>query len=308
MGLTEHILVTGGSGRLGRSVVRGLLAAGHAVTSVDQRLPEAPEPGAEYLSVDLLDTDQTLDAFASVRPDAVISLAAIAVPFSAPEGVILNTNASIAHNVASAALEAGCTKIVLASSPTVIGYGAPSGWLPARFPLDEDTPTLPWNAYGLSKLVAEQVASMFAAARGKEARFASFRPCYVIAPEEWAGAPTQQGHTVTERLQDPDLAAPSLFNYVDARDVTDFLLLLLGKMDVIENGSTFFVGAADSLATKPLSELVPRYVPGSEEKAAVLSGTAPAFSIERARSVLGWEPKRNWRTELVNQPNPAREA
>ena len=234
----------------------------------------------------------------------MISLAAIAVPFSAPEAVILKTNATIAHNVASAALEAGCKKIVLASSPTVIGYGAPAGWLPARFPLDEATPTKPWHAYGLSKLVAEQVASMFAAARGKEARFASFRPCYVIAPEEWEGAPTQQGHTVTERLQDPDLAAPSLFNYVDARDVTDFLLLLLEKMDIIENGSTSFVGAADALATRPLSELLPRYVPGSEELAADLVGTSPAFSISRARTVLGWEPKRSWRTELLNQPEP----
>lgn len=304
MGNTEHILVTGGSGRLGRSVVQGLLSAGHAVTSVDQRLPEAPELGAEYLSVDLLDTEKTLEAFASVRPDAVISLAAIAVPFSAPEAVILKTNATIAHNVASAALESGCKKIVLASSPTVIGYGAPAGWLPERFPLDEMTPTLPWHAYGLSKLVAEQVASMFAAARGNEARFASFRPCYVIAPEEWEGAPTQQGHTVTERLQDPDLAAPSLFNYVDARDVTDFLLLLLEKMDSIGNGSTFFVGAADALATRPLSELLPRYVPGSEDLAAVLSGTSSAFSIDRARTVLGWEPKRSWRTELLNQPDP----
>lgn len=302
MGHTEHILVTGGSGRLGRSVVAGLLAAGHRVTSVDQRLPEVPEPGAKYLAVDLMDTEKTFEAFASVHPEAVISLAAIAVPFSAPEPVILKTNATIAHNVTAAALEAGCRRIVLASSPTVIGYGAPAGWLPDSFPITEDTATRPWNAYGLSKLVAEQVAAMFAAEHGEKARFASFRPCYVIAPEEWEGAPTQQGHTVTERLEDPQLAAPSLFNYVDARDVTDFLLLLLTKMDSIQNGSTFFVGAADALATRPLSELLPLYVPGSEELAAGLTGDAPAFSIERARTVLGWEPKHSWRTELVNQP------
>lgn len=282
--------------------MKGLLETGHLVTSVDRHPPEAPEPGAHYVSVDLLDTEKTLAAFAAARPDAVISLAAIAVPFSAPEAVILKTNATIAHNVTSAALESGCKKIVLASSPTVIGYGAPAGWLPEKFPVDENTPARPWNAYGLSKFVAEQVASMFAAAGGNEAKFASFRPCYVIAPEEWEGAPTQQGHTVTERLENPDLAAPSLFNYVDARDVTDFLVLLLAKMDVIENGSTFFVGAADALAVEPLSELVPRYVPGSDELASVLVGSSPAFSIERARTVLGWEPKRSWRTELAQQP------
>ena len=42
--------------------------------------------------------------------------------------------------------------------------------------------------------------------------------------------------------------------YVDARDVADFLDVLLQKMDTIPNGETFFVGAADALATAPLAE------------------------------------------------------
>ena len=103
---------------------------------------------------------------------------------------------------------------------------------------------------------------MFAAAQGENIRYAAFRPCYVISPEEWEGAPTQQGHTVPERLADPALSAPALFNYVDARDVADFLDCS-GKMDSIPNGQTFFVGAADALATEPLAELMPQFLPGS---------------------------------------------
>ncbi|HEX2247630.1 MAG TPA: NAD(P)-dependent oxidoreductase, partial [Arthrobacter sp.] len=171
---------------------------------------------------------------------------------------------------------------------------------PPRLPLDEDVQPKPWHAYGLSKHMAEQVAAMFANAQGDSVRFASFRPCYVVAPEEWEGAPTQQGHTISERLSDPALAAPSLFNYVDARDVTDFLRVLLEKMHIIENGSTFFVGAADALATRPLSELLPEFFPELAELARPLTGTAPAFSIDKARRVLGWEPQRSWRTELAS--------
>lgn len=298
----SRIFVTGGSGRLGRSVVAGLAAAGHRVTSVDRDAVPADElpAGVEQATADLSAPGEAARLMRAAAPDAVIHLAAIAVPFSAPEDVILSTNTKLAYAVISAATDQNVPKIVTASSPTVLGYGSPAGWLPARFPLDEETPARPWNAYALSKSIAEQTVQMFAAAQGDRIRYAAFRPCFVISPEEWAGAPTQQGHTLSERLADPALSAPALFNYVDARDVADFLHVLLEKMESIPNGETFFVGAADALATEPLAELLPRYVPGSSEIAAVLTGVSPAFSIAKAHRLLGWKPTRSWRTELVD--------
>jgi nucleoside-diphosphate-sugar epimerase len=61
------------------------------------------------------------------------------------------------------------------------------------------------------------------------------------------------------------------------------------------------VGAADALATEPLATLLPRFVPGSAALAAGLTGTSPAFSIAKAKRLLGWEPKRTWRTELAEE-------
>jgi UDP-glucose 4-epimerase len=301
----SRIFVTGGSGRLGRSVVAGLAQAGHEVISVDRDAVPADQlpAGVVQETGDLLAPGEALRLLKETRPDAVVHLAAIAVPFSAPEDVIFATNTRLAFAVMSAATELGVRRIVTASSPTVLGYGCPAGWLPDSFPLDERTRPKPWNAYALSKLIAEQTVEMFAAAQGEQIRYAAFRPCYVISPEEWEGAPTQQGHTLAERLADPALSAPALFNYVDARDVADFLDVLLQKMDSIPNGETFFVGAADALATAPLAELMPRFLPGSEALAAGLTGTSPAFSIAKARELLGWEPRRSWRTELKTESN-----
>ena len=304
----SRIAVTGGAGRLGRSLVAGLAAAGHELVSLDRTVSAAAElASVEQVAVDLTDPDAASRAIADARADALIHLAAIAVPFSAPEDVILRTNAALALNVMSAGVAAGIPKIVTASSPTVLGYGAPRGWLPDRFPLDEETVPKPWNAYALSKHLAEQTVAMLARQTGDATRFAAFRPCYVIAPEEWDGAPTQQGHTVAERLDDPALSAPALFNYVDARDVATFIDTLLVALPDIPNAEVFFVGADDALARRPLAELLPQFVPGTAELAADLTGTAPAFSNAKARRVLGWRPAHTWRGEL-GEPLPASDA
>lgn len=294
----SRIAVTGGGGRLGRSLVAGLAAAGHELVSLDRTVSDATElADAEQVAVDLMDADAAARAIACTRADALIHLAAIAVPFSAPEDVILRTNAALALNALSSGVAAGIPKIVAASSPTVFGYGAP-GWLPERLPLDEDVTPQPWNAYALSKHLAEQTIAMLARQTDGATRFAAFRPCFVIAPEEWAGAPTQQGHTVLERLADPALSAPALFNYVDARDVATFVDALLQAMPEIPDAEVFLVGADDALARRPLAELLPQFVPGSDGLAASLTGTAPAFSNAKARRVLGWRPAHTWRGEL----------
>lgn len=302
-----RIAVTGGAGRLGRSLVAGLAAAGHELVSLDRAVSDAGElHDIEQIAVDLTDTDAATRAIAGTRADALIHLAAIAVPFSAPEDVILRTNATMALTVMSAGVAAGIPKIVTASSPTVLGYNSPTGWLPDRFPLDEETTPKPWNAYALSKHLAEQTIAMLARQTGAATRFAAFRPCYVIAPEEWQGAPTQQGHTVRERLADPALSAPALFNYVDARDVATFIDTLLTALPEIPNAEVFFVGADDALARLPLAELLPQFVPGTDELAAGLTGTAPAFSNAKARRVLGWRPAHTWRGELGEPADDAR--
>ncbi|SDK10054.1 Nucleoside-diphosphate-sugar epimerase [Nonomuraea maritima] len=291
----SRVLVTGSAGRLGRSVVTALAAAGHEVVGVD-RAPGTPPEAAVAFPADLTDTGEAFEVMARFRPESVIHLAAIATPFSAPESVIFKVNTQLAFNVCEASAAMGVAGVVIASSPTVIGYGAPGGWAPSYLPIDEEHPVKPWNAYNLSKVVVEQTMKAFATASGT--RMAAVRPCFVIPPEEWAGAPTQSGHTVRERLDRPELGGVSLFNYIDARDAADLITVLTEALPELPTGEVFFAGAADALARKPLADLLPQVVPGTEPFAAGLTGTLPAFSTVKAERLLGWRPRRSWRSEL----------
>lgn len=136
-------------------------------------------------------------------------------------------------------------------------------------------------------------------AHGDRLRAGAFRPCFVISPEEWRGAPTQQGHTVAERLDDPALSAVALFNYLDARDAGDFVVRWVQDADRVPNGEVLFVGAGDSLVREPVGEALRREVPGAAHAAGTLAPTAPVFSSARARELLGWQARRSWRTELA---------
>lgn len=291
-----RIVVTGGAGRLGRAVIAGLVAREHDVCSVDVSA-DAP-PGARAFPTDLRDAGEAYAALAGFRPDRVVHLAAIAVPFSAPEPRIYRTNALMAFNVCQAAVDLGVGGVVVASSPTIMGYGNPLGWAPEYLPLDEQHPVQPWNAYALSKQACEDTMRMFVRQAGDRVRFAAIRPCYVVSRAEWEGAPTQLGHTMRERLDNPELAAISLFNYVDARDAADLVALLVEQPDQAPNGQVFFVGAADALAREPLADLLPRFHPGTAGLAGALTSDQPAFSTEAAERLLGWKAQRSWRTEL----------
>lgn len=296
-----RVLVTGGSGRLGRSVVSVLADRGHTVTSVDTATADQP-PGVETITADLLDDTARQEAFTRARPEAVVHLAGIAVPFARPDVETLQINTGLAWAVLSTAVAHGAHSAVAASSPTVYGYNTPS-WTPRYLPLDEDHPVTPWHAYGLSKAIIEDTVRALARTSGP-CTLSCVRPGYVVAPEEWRGAPTQQGHTMAQRLADPALAATSLFNYVDARDAAELFALVVENPDKVDNGQVFNAMAPDPLATGPVHTLLPRHHPTTAAAASALADGRAVFSSRAAHTALGWTPTRTWREQLHTPPDP----
>ena len=84
-------------------------------------------------------------------------------------------------------------------------------------------------------------------------------------------------------------------HYIDARD-----LAIAGRRAIERPLSGFhvlFVGAGESTVDEPLASLYPRLMPAIGDKAGALTGTSAWVSIERARKVLDWSPRRSWRRE-----------
>ncbi|MFL1379079.1 MULTISPECIES: NAD-dependent epimerase/dehydratase family protein [unclassified Nocardiopsis] len=290
-----RVLVTGGSGRLGRSVVAALAARGHEVASVDLAPADHP-PGVVGRVADLLDDGARAQVFAAARPEAVVHLAGIAVPFARPDVETLQVNTGLAWAVLGAAVEHGARVAVAASSPTVYGYNTP-GWRPRYLPLDEEHPVAPWHAYGLSKLIVEEAVRALART-SPGCVLCAVRPGYVVAPSEWAGAPTQQGHTMAERAADAELAGVSLFNYVDAADAADLFARIVEEPERAEHGGVYNAVAADPLAPGPVDALMARLHPGSAPVAGALADGRAVFSSDKARRDLGWAPEATWRDLL----------
>src|SRR5688500_8679059 len=113
----SRIVVTGGSGKAGRAVVRDLVDHGLDVVNVD--VVPGPNQDAPFLRADLTDLGETIEALRGV--DAVVHLAAIPAPRIRTVERTFEINMLSTYNVFSAATLLGLGRVVWASSETVLG-------------------------------------------------------------------------------------------------------------------------------------------------------------------------------------------
>jgi nucleoside-diphosphate-sugar epimerase len=141
------VLVTGASGFVGRYVVELLRKRGNIVLPVGRTAGDA----ASY-HVDVCDRHAVASLFATLRPDAVVHLAAIAhrKRTSITDAKYDSVNRRGLGNVLSAARAAGAQRFVFFSSAAVYGEGA-------RGALTEEAERRPIGAYAVSKRDAEDV-------------------------------------------------------------------------------------------------------------------------------------------------------
>jgi nucleoside-diphosphate-sugar epimerase len=277
----DRVLCTGGSGRLGRYVTDELRGRCD-LTVLDVRPPHAP--GVRHVDASILDRAALARAFAG--QEAIVHLAAIPNPRTAPADVTFHTNVQGTWNVLQAAEEAGVRRVVVASSDAALGlHYNPPGYGPQYLPIDEDHPQRPIEFYSLSKEVTEAICRSYAN-RGR-LEVLAIRPTHIVFPPEYPEL----------RARGADVQNYHLWTYVAPEDVAQGFRRALEVAKA--PWQAFFISAADGLNTRPtLDMLRERYgaLPPVRRPAWFADDPcASLLDITRARELLGFEPTIDWR-------------
>ncbi|MGW0041193.1 NAD-dependent epimerase/dehydratase family protein [Rhodococcus sp. NPDC003348] len=292
-----RVVVTGGAGFIGSTLVDRLRGDGHRILVVDNLSRGREHNLAAALATDAVDLE-TLDirhddlgpTFEAFAPEVVFHLAAqIDVRRSVTDPILdAETNILGTIRVGSAAASAGVRKVVFTSSGGSI-YGTP-----ANLPVTEQVPVQPVSPYAVSKVSGEIYLDSFRQLHGLE--------CSHIAPANVYG-PRQDPHgeagVVAIFAREMLAGRPTtLFgdggntrDYVYVDDVVSAMVAASGPLG---SGLRFNIGTGVETSDLELNRLVAR---------ATGATTEPVWKPERpgdvrrsaldaglARSVLGWRP------------------
>jgi nucleoside-diphosphate-sugar epimerase len=276
------IAVTGGSGKLGRSVVQRLNDEGHKVLNLDR----AGERSPGLVLVDLTEYGQVVDALLGIDDrhtgfDAVVHLGAIPAPGIVPDVATFQNNMLSTYNVFQAARRAGIKKLVCASSETVLGL--PFDIDPPYIPVDEEYPARPESTYSLVKHLEEQMAIQLTR-WDPRLSITALRFSNVMDPEDYAAFPAFD--------LDARLRKWNLWGYIDGRDGAQAVSRALENAK--PGFETFIIAAADTVMSRPSAELAAEVFPGVRV-VKELHERETLLSIDKARRMLGYAPEHSWR-------------
>jgi len=281
-----RIAVTGGSGKLGRHVVRRLTNDGHQVLNLDRAGTRSPG----LLVVDLRNYGQVVDALLGVDDrhdgfDAVVHLGAIPAPGILPDAATFENNMLSTYNVFQAARRAGIKKVVYASSETVLGL--PFDIDPPYIPVDEEYPPRPESTYSLVKTLEERMAVELTR-WDPELSITGLRFSNVMDEADYQRFPSFD--------EDATLRKWNLWGYIDGRDGAQAVARALENAK--PGFEAFIIANADTVMSRSSASLAAEVFPGVKVTKD-LGEHETMLSIDKARRLLGFEPEHSWRNHAA---------
>ena len=290
-----HALVTGGAGFIGSHLVDALIGQGARVTVIDnlstgrrENLREAG-PGLHFHEGDIRDRDLLKKLMHGV--DVVFHQAAVvSVPLSVAQPLeSAEVNEMGTLTVLETARQAGCRRVVLASSSAVYGDDP-------QLPKREEMTLRPLSPYAIQKMVGEHYAGLYGTLYGLET--ACLRYFNVFGPRQDPSSPYSG---VISIFMDRAVAgrAPSI--YGDGEQTRDFVYVQdvvaanLGAATARDAaGQVFNIGTGQTITVNRLwqnvaelagIDLAPEYQPARDGD--IVHSVA---AIAAARQHLGFDP------------------
>jgi UDP-glucose 4-epimerase len=280
----RRILVTGGSGFIGRHVVSELSAGGAHVRVVD--LKPHPDPAVDIVHGDITDAAVLARAYDG-GIDGVVHLAAVTSVLRSIEQPELTyqTNVAGTHRVLEGAREAGAGALVFASTNAVTG--------PMEEPaITERARLRPLTPYGATKAAAEMLMSAYTAVYGLR--------CTCLRLTNVYGLGMQAKDSIVARLMRTILMGGQFEIYGDGTQVRDYVNaadVVHGMRLALSNeawSGPVVIGTGMSLSVLEVLDEV-RRTTGAEfnvEHGPAKAGEMPAVIVDSAHArELGWSPQ-----------------
>jgi UDP-glucose 4-epimerase len=281
-----NVLVTGGSGLVGKYVVDALSQA-HKVSVLDIREPASPRP---FYWVDVMNLPALSHAL-SHGFDAIVHMAGIPNPLNDPAEKVFAINTVGTFNVFEAAVRAEIKKLVFVSSESTLGFAfmtQPAA--PSYIPIDEEHPLAPQDPYGLSKLLAEQICRSYSLRYGIQT--VCLRPPWIWVPEE------REIEMYRSLVREFQKWSKNLWAYIHVLDFATSVLLALESKN-LNSYEVYFVTAEENWTGKNSRDLLQTYYPSVTRIAESFGGSDSLISSAKAKARLGYLPRHTWR-ELVD--------
>lgn len=288
------ILITGGTGFVGRHAIAELQRHGHTVSLLT--LPGFPIPtGIPAYEADIRDQARLAEVLRQAAPDACLHLAGIAfVPHGWEKPVEtfeVNLNGTV--HLLDALREVSPHTRLLAVTSALL-YGAH----PRPGPIQEEDQPLPDSVYAVSKLAADLTVLLYARRYGQPVMTA--RPCNHIGPGQSLSfvVPSfaRQLLAIRSGKSKPVMKVGNLAStreFLDVRDVVSAYRLLLESG---EPGEAYNISAAKSMTIQSLLDELCRLTgvhPTIEIDPERFRPTdhQPVLASDKCRKQVGWEPR-----------------
>lgn len=303
-----RILVAGGAGYIGSVTVEHLVASGHDITVVDNLSrghSEAVHPAASFQTLDLADASGLEVLFKQGRFDAVMHFCASSLVGESVNKPLEYYNNNICNglNLVQAMVNHGVGSFVFSSTAAIFGE-------PASQPITEETPQLPLNPYGRTKLYFEHLLRdaetahglksiclrYFNAAGATAERGEDHQPETHLIPLVIDAA---RGRRESITVFGDDYPTPDgtcVRDYIHVSDLAQAHILAVTHLfeDPAAAGNAFNLGNGTGFSVREVIKAV-ETVTGKSVKEVTGSRRAgdPAVLIassEKVRTTLGWKP------------------
>ncbi len=297
----KPVLVTGGTGFLGKHLCDTLKEKGARVTALDFRKPAFATEGLKFIAADICEKSEVADVCGDM--EVVFHLAAMPSIARGKADEYYAVNVLGTRNILESAYRKGVKKFVHISSSTPYG-------VPKEFPLKETSPVSPIGKYGKSKLQAEEVCREYIT-RGMSVSI--IRPRVIIGPGRIGIF-----SILFERVRNNKPvyilgSGRNIFQFTHVSDMADACL----KAAEFTGSDLFNVGCEDVLSVREELETLIRHAKSHSRiislparaarvclKLFSLAGVSPLveeqFAIadknfkldtSRAKQALGWAPR-----------------